>query len=416
MLEKDSKQTKLPEAFWALIGAQVISLFGNTVLRFALPLYVLNLTGSAALMGMVIACSWIPYIALAPIGGVAADRVPKRIVMAVLDGIMALVCLCYLLFLQLFDVVTLSVVLLMILYAVQSVYQPTVQASVPALVVPESIQKATALVSQVSMLSGIIGPVVGGLVFGFAGMGLVVTISAILFVFSAILIFNAVRIPHTPLPRTGTIVRTVIGDLSEAFTFLRKSRPVIFKTILLATAFNLVMSSFITIGTPVVVTEVMGLPNQFLGFAEGALALGGLVGGILAAALSGKLDLRRSPIALALGSVALLVLAAEALPISTMTAYTIVVGGLFITMACCSLFSILAIAFVQKETPEHLIGKVMAFVMCLSNCASPIGQLLYGIALDVFREMLPLVVLCVVVISCVLTLMVRMVLRRGLTE
>ena len=163
-------------------------------------------------------------------------------------------------------------------------------------------------------------------------------------------------------------------------------------------------------------TEVMGLPNQFLGFAEGALALGGLVGGILAAALSGKLDLRRSPIALALGSVVLLVLAAEALPVSTMTAYTIVVGGLFITMACCSLFSILAIAFVQKETPEHLIGKVMAFVMCLSNCASPIGQLLYGIALDVFREMLPLVVLCVVVISCVLTLMVRMVLRRGLTE
>ena len=154
MLEKDSKQTKLPKAFWALIGAQVISLFGNTVLRFA------------ALMGMVIACSWIPYIALAPIGGVAADRVPKRIVMAVLDGIMALVCLCYLLFLQLFDVVTLSVVSLMILYAVQSVYQPTVQASVPALVVPESIQKATALVSQVSMLSGIIGPVVGGLVFG----------------------------------------------------------------------------------------------------------------------------------------------------------------------------------------------------------------------------------------------------------
>ena len=142
MLEKDSKQTKLPKAFWALIGAQVISLFGNAVLRFALPLYVLNLTGSAALMGMVIACSWIPYIALAPIGGVAADRVPKRIVMAVLDGIMALVCLCYLLFLQLFDVVTLSVVSLMILYAVQSVYQPTVQASVPALVIPDSIQKS----------------------------------------------------------------------------------------------------------------------------------------------------------------------------------------------------------------------------------------------------------------------------------
>ena len=70
-------KTLLNPSFVSVIFAQVASLFGDAVLRFALPLYVLNLTGSAALMGAVAAAAWIPYIVLTPIGGVAADRVPR---------------------------------------------------------------------------------------------------------------------------------------------------------------------------------------------------------------------------------------------------------------------------------------------------------------------------------------------------
>lgn len=77
--------TLLNRSFVSVIFAQIASLFGDAVLRFALPLYVLNQTGSAALMGAVSACAWIPYIVLTPIGGVAADRVNKRRIMAALD-------------------------------------------------------------------------------------------------------------------------------------------------------------------------------------------------------------------------------------------------------------------------------------------------------------------------------------------
>ena len=69
-------------SFVSVVFAQIASLFGDAVLRFALPLYVLNLTGSAALMGAVAAAAWLPYIVLTPIGGVAADRVNKRRIMA----------------------------------------------------------------------------------------------------------------------------------------------------------------------------------------------------------------------------------------------------------------------------------------------------------------------------------------------
>lgn len=184
MEKNESKQVEggarggIPGAFWALALAQAVSLFGNSALRFALPLHVLTLTGSSAAMGAVTACAWVPYLFLAPVGGVIADRARKRLVMASLDVVMAATCAAFLLLLGKVDIAALSVAALVVLYAVQGIYQPTVQASVPSLVPRGSIQRATAVTSQVSMLSSLVGPVLGGLALGFAGIGAVAGASA----------------------------------------------------------------------------------------------------------------------------------------------------------------------------------------------------------------------------------------------
>lgn len=86
------------------------------------------------------------------------------------------------------------------------------------------------------------------------------------------------------------------------------------------------------------------------------------------------------------------------------SAPALVVVGLFLTMACCTLFSVQAIAFVQGETPKSLIGKVMALVMALANCATPVGALVYGWLLDAFRNDISVVVVGVVAISLILSL------------
>ena len=66
--------TLLNRSSASVIFAQIASLFGDAVLRFALPLYVLNQTGSAALMGAVSACAWILHRAGRPIGGCGRPR------------------------------------------------------------------------------------------------------------------------------------------------------------------------------------------------------------------------------------------------------------------------------------------------------------------------------------------------------
>ncbi|MEG0461754.1 MFS transporter, partial [Gordonibacter sp.] len=403
-------------SFVSVIIVQIASLFGDAVLRFALPLYVLNLTGSAALMGAVAAAAWLPYIVLTPIGGVAADRVNKRRIMAVLDVLLALTCAAYLMLEGVVDLVGLSICALIVLYAAQSIYQPTVQAAVPFIVPRDSVVRATAIVSQISALSGLVGPVVGGLVFGLFGIEPVVVVSGIAFALSAVLIMLFVRIPHERVERTEGIVRTVVDDIAESFTFLRRERPIILKVILLVAGINVTMTAFIIIGAPVIVTQILGLPNQFMGFAEGALALGGLTGGILVGVLANRLHLRQAPVFIMVASLALVPVAVVlGASMDVMAAYALLLAGLFVCMACASMFSIQAISFIQLETPGHLVGKVIALAMALANCAQPVGQLVYGALFDALRGDLVPVALGTAAISLFIAGLTYRTLKRGLS-
>ena len=403
----------LNRSFVSVIFAQIASLFGDAVLRFALPLYVLNQTGSAALMGAVSACAWIPYIVLPPIGGVAADRVNKRRMMAALDILLATTCAAFLAFDGVIDLVGLCICALIVLYAAQSVYQPTVQAAVPFIVPRDGIVRATAIVSQISALSGLVGPVLGGLLFGLFGIEPVVLVSGVAFAVSGVLIVTVVRIPRDAIERSGVgVVRTVANDIAESFAFLRHERTVILKVIFLVAGINVTLTAFILIGAPVVITQILGLPNQYMGFAEGALALGVSVG-----VFAERLRLSRAPLFLLVAALGLLPIAVVlGVGMDAMLAYGIVVAGLFASMACATMFSIQAISFVQLETPGHLVGKVIALAMSLANCAQPVGQLIYGGLFDALRGNLVPVALGTAAIAFVIGLVTFRVLRKGLAE
>ena len=110
-------RTKLFEKdFTLVVIGQIISLFGNATIRFALPLYLLNQTGSSALYGTVTACAFIPAVLMSPIGGMIADRVNKRNVMVLLDFFTAAVIMAFSLLRGGENLILLMTVTLMLLY------------------------------------------------------------------------------------------------------------------------------------------------------------------------------------------------------------------------------------------------------------------------------------------------------------
>ena len=192
--------------FILIVLGQIISLFGNAILRFALPLYLLDTTGSAALFGLVSALSFIPLILLTPVGGLIADRVNKRNIMVALDFTTAGLILIFSALMGRISIVILLVAFLMLLYGIQGIYQPAVQASIPLLMEGEKLMVGNAIINQVSALSGLLGPVIGGILYGFAGIVPILAVGGVCFFLSAVMeIF--IRIPHKKLPDRGGFLR-----------------------------------------------------------------------------------------------------------------------------------------------------------------------------------------------------------------
>ena len=369
--------------FTLVVLGQIISLFGNATIRFALPLYLLNQTGSAALYGMVTACAFIPAILLSPVGGILADRVNKKNIMVVLDFFTAAVILAVSLLLGKVDLVLLQTSALMLLYGIAGAYQPSVQASIPMLASQENYMAANSIINTISSFASLVGPVLGGIVYSAYGLRPVLWVCIVCFFLSAVMeIF--IKMPFEKPEPSGNLWDTIKADFGESVRFIRQEKPVIGKALLVVCGINLFLSAMIIVGMPYLVTEVLDLEaheaNRLFGYAQGALAAGGLTGGICAGVFAGKLSIKKT------GNL-LVACAAPVFPIglsllffeSGMVNYLVLTGCSFLVMVCSTVFSVQMMSFIQTETPQNLLGKVIAVILTICMCAQTLGNAFYGV-------------------------------------
>ena len=157
----------------------------------------------------------------------------------------------------------------------------------------------------------------------------------------------------------------------------------------------------------------LGLTSQHQGFAEGAMGVGAIVGGLLAGVFAKKVPFNRSYRFLL--TAVLLVLPAAASVESNahpMVSYGVLLASVLGCMAGATLFNSSAQTFIQQQTPDRLIGKVMSCVSVIAVCTLPIGQAMYGFLFEAFKERIFLVVLFAAVMGLVIALAVRHILRR----
>ena len=376
--------------FLMVVIGQIISLFGNAVLRFALPLYLLNETGSAALFGVVSACAFIPMIVLSPVGGIFADRVNKRNIMVVLDFSTAILVFGVIVLLGKMNLVALLLGAMFLLYGIQGAYQPAVQASMPALLAEEHIMQGNAVINLVSSFSGLIGPVVGGALFGFYGIMPILYVSVVCFILSAVMeIF--IQIPYEKKQAQGNIFAIGFGDLKESFRYMSKEQPLIMRLSFAVAAINMILSALMIIGMPVIVTQMLAFDsetaNRLYGYAEGIMAMGSLCGGIGAGVFAGKIKTKNGYLLLFFDALTLIPIGvALLLPIPAMVAYVVILASCFVMMFLATLFSIQLMSYLQIIVPSELIGKVISCAMCIGMCASPIGQAIYGALFEGMRN------------------------------
>ena len=378
--------TVFSKNFILVVIGRIVSAFGNQILRYALPLYLLIETGSSALFGSILAVSFVPMILLFPVGGIIADRMNKRNIMLVMDLCTGILISAFCILSSAVEIAPLMVVTMIILYALDGADRPAVKASIPALVGNQDIMKANSIIDMVDSTASMAGPVIGGLLFATFGLMPILIISIICF-FASVIMDAFIRIPFEKREIAGSILSVGINDLKESFHFMFKKQPSLSYLSFVFALSNLLLTSLVLIGLPVIITQRLDFmaetANRLYGFAQGVVALGAVLGGFLAGILSNKLKPKRG-LHLLIGCSLCVIVVGVALQLlnTAISIYIILICACGLLLTLHTIFQIQMMSYLQILTPKDLVGKVISCFMCLVMCTIPLGQVIYGFAFE----------------------------------
>lgn len=371
--------------FTLLVLGQISSLFGNYILRLALSMYVLDATDSASVFAGILSIATVPAILLSPLGGILADRADRRNIMVALDTMTGLFVLSGAVFISGKNALAVIGTLLVALSVLGAFETPTVQACIPQMLKGEEIIRGNAVVNQVASVSYFIAPLFGGIFYAALGLKPVMYASVVCFFITALL-ECFIQLEAQARVFQGNILSVIKDDFADSIRFVTKERPDITRILLLAAASRFFVMGVALVGLPFIVRTILALDAKYYGGAESALAVATILGSVASGFLAGKMINCRLSFALAaIGACMIPAGVVFLFPSGTAIRYAVTVISLCGMQAAISIFSIFAVSDIQQNTPDHLIGKIMAYTSAITMCAQPIGQMVYGFLFDKFN-------------------------------
>jgi len=356
--------------FWF---GQMISLTGSYMQSIGQTWLVLELTHSAFQLGLVGALQALPVLLFALVGGVLADRWPKRrVLLCTQAAAMIQALLLWALIatgtVQLWHVYVLA----LLLGLTNCLGRPTGQAFVVELVGRADLPNAVALNSSLSNLTRIVGPGLGGVIIAVSGVASLFLLNALSFI--AVLVGLALinsRALHAQAPRhTNAGARqTTWQSLREGVDYVRNTPAV--SLVILVVGLVLLFGSNFNVVLPFFATGVLHAGATGFGFLSGASGVGSLIASLWLAWRNQKPTIRRVLIGMVVFGVLEAMFAVSRLyPLSL--ALIASVGGAEI------IFTTLAVTMLQTVAPDHLRGRVMSVAILFFDGSLPLGYLLMG--------------------------------------
>lgn len=407
------KEKGFSKDFIIMVAGQIISILGSALLRFALSLFVLDITGRADLFAVLFAISSLPVL-LTPFGGAIADRFNRRNLMVLFDFISSGIVLIFFIVLLTDNHSVLWIGLVMVLLSfISAMYTPAVMASIPLLVSEQKLEQANGIVNGVQALAGVTAPVLGGILYGMLGLKLLVIVSGLLFFFTAI-VEMFMTIPFVKRSYDGHLMPTLIKDIKEGFTYVVK-QTFILKCTLLAALLNLLLTPLFIVGVPIILRVTMKSSDTLYGIGMGIIDFATILGALTMGYFAKKLRIHTLYIWVLMSAFLVIPMAMSVLPralqIGYYPSYSLFIGCALIIAMMMTIISIYVMTLVQKETPNEQLGKVMAIMMAVSQCMAPLGQMGYGLLFEFFQANIYIPVFIISVCVLLLAFVTRRIWR-----
>jgi MFS family permease len=352
--------------------AGAVSLLGDYALMVALPFFIYDLTGSALATGGMFMAQTLPRILLGSVAGVFVDRWDRKKTLVIADVARGLLMLLLLL--------VRSVDLLWLVYAVAiaqatlgQFFIPAKNALLPRLVGEKELVPANALNSLSDNLTRLVGPALGGALYGAVGLSTVVLIDATSFIISGALL-ALIAIPSNAAEVTRGAARGVAAVWGEWIAGLRIVRQDRTLTGVFVMGGIAMVNEGILISLLIpFVKDVLGGSAAQLGWLLSAQAIGGITGGLLIGKVGGRIaPLRLIALCGALDGILLLGIVnggSIALALVLIAIAGVPVVGFFVS----------AQTLVQQQTEDSYRGRVFGAFGTVAAAMTLLGILLAGL-------------------------------------
>ena len=364
--------------FFTIFTGQAFSLFGSSLVQFALIWYLTQKTGSATVLATASLFGLLPQILLGPIAGTVVDRGNRRLIMILSDATIAIFTL---LLAYLFWSGKVALWHIYLISAIRSAggafHYPAMSASTSLMVPKEQLSRVAGANQTMQGLVSIVAPPVGALlvaVMATQNMLMIDVVTALMGITP--LLFFSVPQPKQEEHHEAAPKKSFMQDMGAGIKYM-VSWPGLLMMGMMATMLNFLLGPTTAL-TPLLVTKYFGKGALELGSLDSFFGIGMIAGGITLSIWGGfKKKIVTSLSGIILFSVAILAIAIAPADKFWMMVTSMFVIGFMMPMANGPIH-----ALFQTLIEPNMQGRVLSLVSSVAQAMMPIGLIIAGPVTD----------------------------------
>jgi|LGOV01.1.fsa_nt_gb MFS family permease len=371
-----------------LLTGRMVSDIGSSIQMVVMPLYILDIGGTAKTIGLYSFLYLLPILLMYPLGGVIGDRLDRKKIMVSADLLSGIVIL---ILAYLSQTNQLSITILLVIQIMVSIFfgffDPASKGVLPQIVKKDYLEKANSSIAAFRIIAAILAPLIGVWLYIRFGITFLFVFNGISFLLSAL---SETFISYNHTKRTTDVnVSGIFKDLRMGFDFIKKQKDILNLCLFFMMVFMLINPIF-TVVLPFFFRSSLNYPDTHYGYLQAALFIGALFGSISVGFLINEKD-SRVPLIYGIGVLLVALIAFSTLLFPSVISF---IGNdtlLYISLLVITMFlmygSLMSIniplqTIIQRSTPEEYISRVFSIVSMITKGGAPLGALIYGLVIE----------------------------------
>ena len=355
------------------LTAQTISLFGSSLVQYAIVWYITLTTSSGKMLTISTLCGFLPQILISLFAGVWIDRYDRKKMIMLSDSAIAVsTLLLAIAFLSGHKSVWLLFAALVVRSAGTGIQTPAVNAMIPQIVPQSHFMKINGINSALSSMMMFLSPAASGAILSMAPLEATLFIDVLTAVIG-VGITATIRV--RPYERRITPGNTGLKEIKDGFRYLKENRFI--KRLLLFQITILFLVSPSAFLTPLMVSRTFGREVWRLTASEMTYSLGMVLGGILIASWGGFK--KRMNTTMAAGAIYGLIMIGLG-NAGVFLLYLLLNTAIGVASPC---YNAPITVTIQEKVSPGMQGRIFSFMQIATSCALPFGMVVFGPLADV---------------------------------